>query len=48
MGSLERTGLCEMCKKNYGEMSTDDRHTVYFSEEEDRLMGVDFLCISTW
>ena len=29
-------GLCEMRRKNFGEMSTNDRHNVYFSGEEDR------------
>ena len=29
-------GLCEMRWKNFGEMSTDDGHEVYFSGEEDR------------
>ena len=29
-------GLCEMRWKNFGEMSTDDGHKVYFSGEEDR------------
>ena len=29
-------GLCEMRWKNFGEMSTDDEHKVYFSDEEDR------------
>ena len=29
-------GLFEMHWKNFGEMSTDDRHKVYFSGEEDR------------
>ena len=28
--------LCEMRWKNFGEMSTDDGHEVYFSGEEDR------------
>ena len=28
--------LCEMRRKNFGEMSTDDGHKVYFSGEEDR------------
>ena len=37
-------GLCEMRRKNFGEMSTDDGHKVYFSGEEDRLeYGVGFL-----
>ena len=37
-------GLCEMRWKNFGEMSTDDGHTVYFSGEEDRHeYGVGFL-----
>ena len=29
-------GLCEMRWKNFGEKSSDDRHKVYFSGEEDR------------
>ena len=29
-------GLCEMRRKNFGEMSTDDRHKVYFSGEEGK------------
>ena len=29
-------GLCEMRRKNFGEMSTDDGHKVYFSGEEGR------------
>ena len=29
-------GLCEMSWKNFGQMSTDDRHKVYFSGEEER------------
>ena len=29
--------LCEMRWKNFGEMSTDDGHKVYFIGEEDRL-----------
>ena len=37
-------GICEMRWKNFGEMSTDDRHKVYFSGEEDRhKYGVGFL-----
>ena len=33
-----------MCWKNFGEMSTDDGHKVYFSGEEDRHeYGVGFL-----
>ena len=37
-------GLCEMRWKNFGEMSTDDRHKVYFSGEEDlHEYGVGFL-----
>ena len=49
---LSIMGLCEMCWKNLGEMSTDDGHNVYFSREEDRHgygMGLDFLflCIRT-
>ena len=29
-------GLCEMRWKNFGKMSSDDRHKVYFSGEKDR------------
>ena len=29
-------GLCEMRWKNFGEMSTDDRHKVYFSGEKGK------------
>ena len=37
-------GLCELCWKNFREMSTDDGHNVYFSGEEDRHeYGVGFL-----
>ena len=37
-------GLCEMRWKNFGEMSTDDGHKVYFSGKEDRHeYGVGFL-----
>ena len=37
-------GLCEMRWKNFGEMSTDGRHKVYFIGEEDRHeYGVGFL-----
>ena len=37
-------GLCEMRWKNFSEMSTDDGHKVYFSEEECRHeYGVGFL-----
>ena len=37
-------GLCEMRWKNFGEMSTDDGHKVYFSGEEDSNgNGVGFL-----
>ena len=37
-------GLCEMRWKNFGEMSTDDRHKVYFSGEEGKHeYGVGFL-----
>ena len=42
-------GLCEMRWKNFGEMSSDDRHKVYFSGEEDRHeYGVGFcrICFS--
>ena len=39
-----KLGLCEMRWKNFGEMSSDDRHKVYFSGEEDRHeYGVGFL-----
>ena len=41
---LNIVGLCEMHWKNFGEMSTDDGHKVYFSGEEDRHeYGVGFL-----
>ena len=37
-------GLCEMRWKNFGEVSTDDGHKIYFSGEEDRHeYGVGFL-----
>ena len=37
-------GLCEMRWKNFGEMSTDDGHKVYFSGEESKHeYGVGFL-----
>ena len=37
-------GLCEMRWKNFGEMSTDDGHKVYFSGEEGKHeYGVGFL-----
>ena len=37
-------GLCEMRRKNFGEMSTDDGHKVYFSGEEGKHeYGVGFL-----
>ena len=37
-------GLCEMRWKNFDEMSSDDRHNMYFSGEEDRnKYGVGFL-----
>ena len=37
-------GLCELHGENFGEMSTDDGHKVYFSGEEDRHeYGVEFL-----
>ena len=37
-------GLCEMRWKNFGEMSTDDGHNVYFSGEEGKHeYGVGFL-----
>ena len=29
-------GLCELRWNNFGEISTDDEHKVYFSGEEDR------------
>ena len=39
-------GLCEMRWKNFGEMSTDDGHKVYFSVEEGRHeYGVGFLVL---
>ena len=31
-----KVGLCEMRCKNFGELSTDDAHKVYFCGEEDR------------
>ena len=38
-------GLCEMRWKNFGKMSTDDGHKVYFSGEEGKHeYGLDFLC----
>ena len=41
---LNIVGLCQMRWKNFGEMSTDDRHKVYFSGEEGKLeYGVGFL-----
>ena len=41
---LNTVGLCEMRWKNFGEMSTDDGHKVYFSGEEGkREYGVGFL-----
>ena len=37
-------GLCELRWKNFGEMSTDDGHKVYFSGEEGKHeYGVGFL-----
>ena len=37
-------GLCELRWNNFGEMSTDDEHKVYFSGEENRHeYGVEFL-----
>ena len=37
-------GLCKMRWKNFGEMSTDEEHKVYFSGEENRYeYGVGFL-----
>ena len=36
-------GLCEMCWKNFSEMSKENGHKVYFSGE-DMSMGLDFLC----
>ena len=37
-------GLCEMRWKNFGKMSKDDAHKVYFTGEEDRHeYGVGFL-----
>ena len=41
---LNIPGLCAMRWKNLCEMSSDDRHKVYFSRDEDRRgCGVDFL-----
>ena len=38
-------GLCEVCWKHFGEMSTKDGHKVYSSAEEDRHeYGVGFSC----
>ena len=43
-----RGGLCEMRWKNFGEMSTDDRHKDYSSGEEGRHEnGVGFLVTRT-
>ena len=40
--------LCEMRWKNFGEMSTDDRHRLISVERKtDMSMGLDFLCIRT-
>ena len=36
MDKYHWNGLCEMRWKNFGDMSSDDRHRVYFSGEEDR------------
>ena len=37
-------GLCKMRWKNFGELSADDGHKVYFNGEEDRHeYGVGFL-----
>ena len=37
-------GLCEMRWNNFGELSTDDEHEVFFSGQEDRHeYGVGFL-----
>ena len=41
-------GLCEMCWKNFGEMSTDDGHNVHFNGKRANMsMGLDFLCTRT-
>ena len=41
-------GLCEMRWKNFGEMSTDDGHKVYFSGEAGKHeYGVGSLCTRT-
>ena len=34
--SLEHSGALRDALENFGEMSTDDGHKVYFSGEEDR------------
>ena len=45
---LNILGLCEMRWKNFGEMSSDDRHKVHFSGERDRYeYWVDFLVHKT-
>ena len=35
-------GLCEMRWKNFGKMSSDDRHKVYFSGEDRHQYGISF------
>ena len=41
---MQLPALCDMCVKNFGEMSTDDGHKVYFSGEVDTHgYGVGFL-----
>ena len=45
-----KVGLCEMRWKNFGEVSTDDAHKVYFCGEEGKpnmSMGLDVLCTRT-
>ena len=60
MRTLRPSGTADSCKgyvsleysemrwKNFGELSTDDRHKVYFIGKEDRHeFGLDFMCIRT-
>ena len=37
--------LCEMRRKNFGEMLIEDGHVLYFSGEENKHKYEDFLCI---
>ena len=39
-------GLCKVHWKNFGKVSTDDGHKVYFSD--DMSIGLDFLCLRPW